>query len=54
MHWTITGAQAMLDVRSEYLNGDWEGFLRFRISRETERLYPQRQILEQVQWALAV
>ncbi len=54
MHWTLTGAQAMLDVRSEYLNGDWEGFQRFRINRETERLYPHRQILDEVQWALAV
>jgi hypothetical protein len=54
MHWTQAGAQAMLDVRSVYLNGDWEAFQHFRIARETERLYPHRQILEAVQWTMAV
>jgi hypothetical protein len=54
MHWTHEGAQAMLDVRSVYLNGDWEAFQQFRITRETERLYPHRQILEAVQWSMAV
>jgi hypothetical protein len=53
MHWTKAGAQAMLDVRSEFLNGDWEAFQRFRIERETERLYPHRQALEGVQWTMA-
>jgi hypothetical protein len=54
MHWTRAGAQAMLDVRSEFLNGDWEAFQRFRIERETKRLYPQRAALDQVTWTLAV
>ncbi len=54
MHWTREGAQAMLDVRSEFLNGDWEAFQRFRIERETKRLYPQRPILDQVTWTLSV
>jgi hypothetical protein len=54
MHWTKEGAQAMLDVRSEYLNGDWKAFQEYRITRETERLYPDRQVLEGVEWALAV
>jgi hypothetical protein len=54
MRWCKAGAQAMLDVRSEYLNGDWEGFYRFRIKRETTRLYPHRSILEEVPWALSV
>jgi hypothetical protein len=26
MHWTPVGAQAMLDVRSTYVNGDWEDY----------------------------
>lgn len=42
MRWTMEGAQAMLDVRSIHLNGDWDEFTQFRIKRETERLYPQR------------
>jgi hypothetical protein len=53
MHWTKAGAQAMLDVRSEYLNGDWEGFQKFRIERETEKLYPHRRLLNSVEWAMA-
>jgi hypothetical protein len=53
MRWSKAGAQAMRDVRSEYFNGDREAFHPFRIGRETERLYPHRQILEEVQWAVA-
>ena len=53
MHWTQAGAQAMRDVRSEFLNGDWEAFQQFRIDRETERLYPHRQLLNRVSWTLA-
>jgi hypothetical protein len=53
MHWTKEGAQAMLDVRSEYLNGDWEAFQRYRIEQETQRLYPHRNLLDSVEWALA-
>ncbi len=54
MHWSKEGAQAMLDVRSEFLNGDWEGFLNFRIEQETNRLYPHREVLEGTSWPLAV
>jgi hypothetical protein len=53
MRWVKVGAQAMLDVRSEYLNGDWEQFQGFRIEREAERLYPHRQLLEAVAWPMA-
>jgi hypothetical protein len=54
MRWTKAGAQAMLDVRSEYLNGDWKAFQRFRIDRETERLYPHRKQFETTEWPIAV
>ena len=54
MRWTRTGAQAMLDVRSEYLNGQWDRFQQHRIHTETERLYPHRTILQQIDWALSV
>jgi hypothetical protein len=40
MHWTPAGAQAMLDLRSTYVNGDWEEYQAYRIARETQRLYP--------------
>ena len=42
MHWTIPGAQAMLDVRSIYVSGHWEEYQSYRIERETARLYPER------------
>ena len=46
MHWTPTRAQAMLDVRSTYVNGDWDEYQRYRIERETRRLYPHRHLVE--------
>ncbi|MBY0232097.1 MAG: hypothetical protein K2W96_22700, partial [Gemmataceae bacterium] len=52
MRWTREGAQAMLDVRGEWLNGDRAAFQAFRIERETERLYPHRQVLEGVSWPM--
>jgi hypothetical protein len=45
MHWTLTGAQAMLDLRSVWIGGYWEAFLQDRIERETERLYPHRNLV---------
>ena len=53
MHWTEAGAQAMLDVRSTYVNGDWEEYQAYRITRETNRLYPHRQLVEGTQYVLA-
>jgi len=53
MRWSVAGAQAMLDVRSEYLNGDWEAFHQFRIEEQTQNLYPHRQLLETLTWPLA-
>lgn len=52
MRWTKAGAQAMLDVRSEYLNGDWGEFQRFRIEQETKRLYPYLEVLEELGWPM--
>jgi hypothetical protein len=45
MRWTIESAQAMLDVRSTYLNGDWNAFMAYRIEKETQRLYPHRELV---------
>jgi hypothetical protein len=42
MHWTLRGAQSMLNARSVYINGDWEIYQKFRIERQTQRLYPYR------------
>jgi hypothetical protein len=46
MRWTLESAQAMLDVRSTYLNGDWATFITYRIEQETQRLYPYRKLVE--------
>ena len=45
MHWTVPGAQAMLDLRSVWISGQWETFQQERIERETERLYPHRNLI---------
>jgi hypothetical protein len=45
MHWTLEGAQAMLDLRSVHIGGHWEAYHNYRIERETERLYPHRQLV---------
>lgn len=47
MHWMIAGAQAMLEVRSVYLSGQWEEYQAYRIDQETQRLYPHRALVEQ-------
>ncbi len=53
MRWTVDRAQAMLDLRSTYLNGDWDEFTAFRIRRETQRLYPHREIVAANTWPIA-
>ena len=45
MHWTLTGAQAMLDLRSVWIGGCWQEFQQQRIEQETERLYPHRNLV---------
>jgi hypothetical protein len=55
MHWTLTGAQAMLDLRSVWIGGDWQAFQQQRIEHETERLYPHRNLVAgEAFFALAV
>ena len=53
MHWTPLGAQAMLDVRSVYVNGDWEAYHSYRIEKETQRLYPFKALVEGTHYCLA-
>lgn len=42
MRWTVEGAQAMLDLRTTYVNDQWEEFQTYRIEREIQRLHPHR------------
>jgi hypothetical protein len=53
MHRTPVGAQALLDVRSTYVNGDWEDYQTYRINRETQRVYPHRDLVEGPQLCMA-
>jgi hypothetical protein len=53
MHGTPAGAQAMLGVRGTFVNGDWEEYQAYRIPRETNRLYPHRQLVEGTQYCMA-
>jgi hypothetical protein len=39
MRWSMVGAQVMLDLRAVYLNGDWEGFQRFRRRQTHQQRY---------------
>jgi hypothetical protein len=45
MHWTLAGAQAMLDLRSVWIGGQWDAFQQQRIENETNRLYPHRNLV---------
>jgi hypothetical protein len=45
MHWTLEGAQAMLDLRSVWIAGQWEAFQKYRIEHDRERLYPHRDLV---------
>jgi hypothetical protein len=45
MHWTRDGAQAMLDLRSVWIGGQWAAFQKDRMEREVERLYPHRNLV---------
>ena len=53
MHWTVAGAQAMLEVRSLAISGQWEEYQQYRIAAETQRLYPYRQVVLEEYHAMA-
>lgn len=53
MHWRVQGAQAMLNLRATYLNGDWDDFSAYRIEQETRRHYPYQPVIQRIEWKLA-
>jgi hypothetical protein len=53
MSWVRQGAQAMLELRCLYLTDQWDAFTKFRIERETQRLYPYRETLKTLSWMIA-
>ena len=50
MRWKIPGAQSMLHLRAIHTNGDWSTYQSFRITTETQRLYPNRNALNNQNW----
>jgi hypothetical protein len=42
MRWSMDGAQAMLKLRTVYINGDWQAYWGFHRQQEHERLYGSR------------
>jgi len=52
MRWQTDGAQAMLDLRSVFLNDDWEAFQQYRIETNNRKLYPSRELIE-AKWNVA-
>ncbi len=52
MRWTIKGAQALLDIRSVYLNDQWDEFTQYRIKKELDKLYPNKSVVERYEWRL--
>jgi hypothetical protein len=53
MHWTVPGAQAMLDLRSIHISNVWDEYQNYRIECETQRLYPHRDAVQKT-YTLAV
>ena len=53
MQWTINGAQAMLDIRAQKLNGNWDGFVAHRIKNEFAKNHPNFDLVQQVEWPMA-
>jgi hypothetical protein len=41
MRWSLEGAQAMLNTRALYLNGNWNDFVQHRVEQEQAALYGQ-------------
>lgn len=52
MHWTVPGAQALLQLRCVALNGDWEAFMKSYIDQESTRLYPSAPQVKPAEWPL--
>ncbi len=53
MRWTVDGAQAMLDLRTTYINGQWDEYQGYRIEEASHRLHPHQSALDDVEWPVA-
>jgi hypothetical protein len=50
MRWQVPGAQAMLNLRTIYTNGDWTAFQNFRMALENDWLYPNTRAFHAREW----
>ncbi len=46
MRWRVPGAQAMLNLRSVFLNDDWDAFQQYRVELNCQKLYPYQRKIE--------
>lgn len=53
MNWIVPGAQAILDLRSVYLNEQWDEFQEFATARELARIHPHRALVSNPAWSRA-
>ena len=53
MRWTIKGAQAMLNMRSVNLNGNFDEFNQYRIQQQAKKLYPHANTIAAIGWPIA-
>lgn len=53
MSWTRSGAQAMLNLRAIWTSDRWDDFAKYRVEKESERLYPHRDLIKAINWPLA-
>jgi hypothetical protein len=53
MSWTRPGAQAMLNLRAIWTSDCWDDFAKYRVEKESDRLYPHREMLKAINWPLA-
>jgi hypothetical protein len=54
MNWIVPGAQAILDLRSVYLNDQWDEFQDFAIARELARIHPHRNLVSENAYPMVV
>lgn len=53
MSWTRSGAQAILNLRAIWTSDRWDDYVKYRVEKESNRLYPYRDLLKAIDWPLA-
>jgi hypothetical protein len=53
MSWTRSGAQAMLNLRAIWTSNRWDDYVKYRVEKESNRLYPHRDLIKAIDWPIA-